>query len=76
MFILFILRIGIFVSCCIHTICYGFHMMFGPEGRKDVMKVLYERYPQDALDNLLRIYDFSCQAAEYCANRFVLLCNN
>ena len=51
-------------------------MMFGPEGRKDVMKVLYERYPQDALDNLLRIYDFSCQAAEYCANRFVLLCNN
>ncbi len=45
--------------------------MFGPEGRKDVLKVLSERYPQVVLDNLTVIYDFSCQAAEYCPNRYV-----
>ena len=43
--------------------------MFGPEGRKDVMKVLYERMPQTVLDNLIVIYDFAYQASEYCIKR-------
>lgn len=60
---------GLFVGCCTHTFCYGWHCMFGPEGRKDVMKVLYERLPEKVLDNLVVIYDFGCQAAEYCIKR-------
>jgi hypothetical protein len=31
---------GMFVGCCVHQVCYGFHLMLEPEGRKDVMKVL------------------------------------
>jgi hypothetical protein len=60
---------GLLVTCCTHTFCYGWHCMFGPEGRKDVMKVLYKRMPQTVLDNLIVIYDFACQAAEYCIKR-------
>jgi hypothetical protein len=33
-------------------ICYGFHMMVDPEGRKDLFYVLYERWPADKLKNL------------------------
>jgi len=43
--------------------------MFGPEGCKDVIKVLYERMPQTVLDNLIVIYDFACQAGKYCIKR-------
>ena len=60
---------GLQEVCCSHTVCYGWHCMFGPEGRKDVMKVLYERMPQTVLDNLIVIYDFAYQAGEYCIKK-------
>ena len=60
---------GLFVGCCIHQVCYGFHLMVEPEGRKDILKVLYERLPQEVLDNLTVVYDFSCQAAVYTTKR-------
>ena len=60
---------GIFVGCCLHGVMYGFHMMVAPEGRKDLHKVLYERMPQEVLDQMHVVYDFSCQAAEYMLNR-------
>jgi hypothetical protein len=60
---------GVLVTCCSHTVKYGTAVMYAPEGRKDVMKVLYERLPQVVLDNLTVIYDFACQAAEYCISR-------
>ena len=56
---------GLFVACCPHTICYGYHMMLVPEGRKDLLKVLYERIPMEELQNLTVMYDFACNAAEY-----------
>jgi hypothetical protein len=60
---------GIFVGCCIHTVCYGFHLMLAPEGRKDVFKVLYERFPSEVLDHVNVIFDAACQAGEYCIKR-------
>ena len=60
---------GTFVGCCPHTVSYGFHLMVDPEGRKDVMKVLYKRMPQEVLDKLCIVYDFGCQEAEYMLNR-------
>jgi hypothetical protein len=43
---------GVFIACCEHGIVYGFHMMIDPEGRKDLFHLLYERLPQDVLDEL------------------------
>jgi hypothetical protein len=43
---------GVFISCCEHGHIYGFHMMVDPEGRKDLFHMLYERFPQSALDQL------------------------
>jgi hypothetical protein len=60
---------GLFIACCPHTINYGRSVMFAPEGRKDLFKVLYERLPQAVLDSLTVIYDFACQAGEYCISR-------
>ena len=60
---------GIFVGCCVHNICYSFHNMYAPEGRKDLFKVLYERMPVEVLKDLNVIFDFACQAAEYATNR-------
>ena len=60
---------GIFVGCCIHRVCYGYHLMLQPEGRKDVMKVLYERLPAEVLDKATILFDFSCQAGVYCCRR-------
>ena len=60
---------GIFVGCCVHNICYGFHNMYAPEGRKDLFKVLYERMPYEVLKDLNVIFDFACQAAEYASNQ-------
>ena len=60
---------GLFVGCCLHAVVYGFHMMVQPEGRKDLMKVLYERFPKEVLDLLCVVFDFNCQAAEYMLNR-------
>ena len=51
---------GIFVGYCPHQICYGFHSMVAPEGRKDLLKVLYERMPQEVLNELHVLYDFNC----------------
>lgn len=60
---------GLFVGCCVHRICYGFHLMVEPEGRKDLMKVLYERMPEPVLNSLTILFDFSCQAGVYCVRR-------
>ena len=59
---------GLFVGCCLHAVVYGFHMMVQPEGRKDLMKVLFERFPKEVLDQLCVVFDFNCQAAEYMLN--------
>lgn len=60
---------GLFVGCCLHAVCYGFHSMVAPEGRKDLLKVLYERMPQEVLDQMHVLYDFNCQQGEYMLNR-------
>lgn len=60
---------GLFVGCCVHRVCYGFHLMSEPEGRKDVMKVLYERMPQTVLNHMTVLFDFACQAGVYCVRR-------
>jgi len=60
---------GLFVGCCCHGIGYGFHSMVAPEGRKDLMKVLYEHMPQKVLDQLIVVFDFNCQEGEYMLNR-------
>ncbi len=36
--------------------------MSSPEGRKDVFYVLQRYWPQNALDNVILIYDFACSA--------------
>ena len=61
---------GMFVTSCLHGVCYGYHNMLQPEGRKDQAKMLYERMPKEVLDDLNILYDFNCQAAEYLYNRF------
>jgi hypothetical protein len=61
---------GMFVASCLHGVCYGFHHMVQPEGRKDLMKVAYERFPKEVLDSLHILYDFNCQAGEYMYNRY------
>ena len=60
---------GLFVASCLHAVCYGFHHIVQPEGRKDLLKVLYERFSQEVLDQLHVLYDFNCQAGEYLLNR-------
>jgi hypothetical protein len=60
---------GLFVGSCLHAVCYGFHCMVAPEGRKDLLKVLYERMPQEVLDEMTVVYDFNCQEGEYMLNR-------
>jgi hypothetical protein len=44
-------------------------LMSSPEGRKDVFYVLQRYWPQNALDNVILIYDFACSADEYMLNR-------
>lgn len=62
---------GEYVSVCLHGIVYGLHLMLEPEGRKDMAKVLYERFPKEVLDaGPCFLYDFNCQTAEYLYNRF------
>ncbi len=60
---------GLFVGCCPHEIAYGFSEMVESEGRKHLLKVAVERFPQEVLDQLHIVYDFSCQEAEYMMNR-------
>lgn len=61
---------GLFVCSCIHGVAYGCHIMVEPEGRKDELKILYERMPQEVLDDPLHVlFDFNCQEAEYMLNR-------
>lgn len=60
---------GLFVGCCLHGVGYGFHSMVAPEGRKDLLKILYERMPKEVLDELHVVFDFNCQEGEYMLNR-------
>ena len=48
--------------------------MVAPEGRKDLLKVLYERMPQEVLDELTVVFDFNCQEGEYMLNRVPSMC--
>src|SRR5262249_46457422 len=63
---------GIFFGVCIHRVCYGFHIMKEPEGRKDLFYVLMRYWPKENLDNLTVLYDFYCQTDEYLLNRYEL----
>ncbi len=52
--------------CPIHGHSYGFHLIAGGEGRKDVFAALYKfcRIPPQHI-----FYDFACQLSEFCNNR-------
>lgn len=52
--------------CPIHGHCYGFSIIDGSEGRKDVFAPLFA-YAESAPDDLF--YDFACSLNEYCLNR-------
>ena len=52
--------------CPIHGHCYGFHLICGGEGSKDVFSALYKFKPTAPHDIF---YDFACQLSEYCKNR-------
>ena len=52
--------------CPIHGHCYGFHLIFGGEGRKDPFSSLFKYLPEPPTDIF---YDFACQYSEYCLNR-------
>jgi hypothetical protein len=52
--------------CPLHGHCYGYHLIAGGEGRKDVFSALY-KYKPTAPKNLY--FDFACQLSEYCLNR-------
>ncbi len=52
--------------CPLHHHCYGFHMVNGGEGRKDVMASLYS-FLEKSPDVLY--YDNACQASQYILNR-------
>lgn len=56
----------LFIVCCIHTICYSFHLMLVPEGRKELFKVLFKRILCYMLNHLNVIFDAACQGGEYC----------
>lgn len=40
---------GVFAGWCPHGVCYGFHFMFDPEGRKDLFSVIYKYWPEEQL---------------------------
>ena len=52
--------------CPIHGHCYGFHLIDGAEGRKDVFSSLL-KYKETMPKELF--YDNACQLLEYCMNR-------
>jgi len=52
--------------CPTHGHVYGFHLIHGGEGRKDVLAALY-KYKETAPKELY--YDFACNLGEYCLNR-------
>jgi hypothetical protein len=55
-----------FMFCPLHGHCYGFHLIDGAEGRKDVFSALYKYKPTAPKE---MFYDFACQLNEYCLNR-------
>ena len=59
-----------FITCCEHGHIYGFHMMIDPEGRKDLYHMLYERFPQDALDQLTIVCE---KHSALCSTKYNLL---
>ena len=52
--------------CPVHGHCYGFHLIDGAEGRKDVFSSLM-KYKETMPKELF--YDNACQLLEYCLNR-------
>mgnify|MGYP001560562913 FL=1 len=55
-----------FFFCPLHGHCYGFHLIDGQEGRKDVFNALYKYKPTAPKE---MFYDFACQLNEFCLNR-------
>lgn len=52
--------------CAIHGHVYGFHLIKGSEGRKDVFSALF-KYKPTAPKEIF--YDFACSLNEYALNR-------
>lgn len=52
--------------CPVHGHCYGFHLIAGGEGPKDVLAALLKFLPSAPKH---MFYDFACQLSEYCHNR-------
>ena len=55
-----------FFFCPLHGHCYGFHLIDGAEGRKDVFAALFKYKPTAPKE---MFYDFACQLSEHCLNR-------
>lgn len=55
-----------FMFCPMHGHLYGFHMIFGHEGRKDPFNAIFKYKPTAPQEF---VYDFACQLSEYCLNR-------
>ena len=55
-----------FMFCPHHFHCYGFHLIQGSEGRKDVFSAMYKFKPSPPKEFF---YDFACNLSEYCLNR-------
>lgn len=55
-----------FIFCPKHYHCYGFHLIYGSEGRKDPFSALYKYKPSPPEEFF---YDFACNLSEYCLNR-------
>jgi hypothetical protein len=45
---------GLFIGVCQHQICYGFHFMGEPEGRKDLFYVLSRFWPIEVNFTILK----------------------
>jgi hypothetical protein len=56
----------LFFFCPIHGHVYGFHLIDGFEGPKDVFSPIYKFKPTAPSE---LFYDFACQLNEYCLNR-------
>ncbi len=52
--------------CPIHGHLYGFHLIYGAEGRKDAFAAIYKYKPTAPKEFF---YDFACNLSEYCLNR-------
>ncbi len=55
-----------FMFCPVHGHVYGFHLIYGGEGRKDPFAAIYKYKPTPPEEVF---YDFACNLNEYCLNR-------